>query len=262
MNYTEKHIITLNSNEVSNKYNDTYLSNVDFAFPSLLKPDDDILFSEILLVKAEIPVSFYTINSTNNILNYFLTTNKTITITLGNYNANSFITELNTQFLANSDTFTITIKSSNGLLTFSNSTAFSFISTGSTVLSTLGFLNQNYSSVSNALTAPFPLNLLGIKRISIKSNQLLANNFTSTNKGLDSVLGVIQVNQPSFGLIVYETQQQDGHLLRNKSLSKIDIQLLDENNNFINFNNIGWTITLMLCINRIVPIPTTKKINE
>ena len=239
----ETHLITLNSFDAQ-KNNSSYNSNVVFNFPSLLKDEKNILYNEILLLKCEIPFSFYAITANNNVLSYYLGTNKSITIPVGNYNANSFITQLTALFTSNGDTFTIAINNSTGILTFSTSTSFSFYA--SIIMTTLGFLNTTYSSTSNSLTAIYPLNLLGPKRLTIKSNQLLTNNVSSKNNGLDSVLGVVSVNVPSFNLISYQTQENDGHPLRSKVLNQIDIQILDENGNFINFNNIDWTISIIL----------------
>jgi hypothetical protein len=40
------------------------------------------------------------------------------------------------------------------------------------------------------------------------------------------------------------------HILRRRVLNGIDIVITDENNNFIDFHNIDWTITLCLSIIR------------
>ena len=257
--YTENHLITLHSN---NNDNGSYLSNIIFQFTGLLKPDKKIIRNEIMLLKAEIPSSFYAINSNNNILSYYTTSNKTITISNGNYNANTFITAMNTLFSANGDTFSITINNSNGILTFSNSSSFTFFYSSSSIFGVLGLnTTTNYSSSSNSLTCIYPLNLLPPKRLTMKSNSLISNNFSSSNKGLDSVLGVIQVNQPSFNLIVYQAQQTDAHLLKNNFIDSIDIQILDENNN-INFNGIDWCITLLLKSTKIITIFQSSDIND
>ena len=40
----------------------------------------------------------------------------------------------------------------------------------------------------------------------------------------------------------------DNHILKQKVLNGIDIVLTDENNNYIDFHNIDWTITLCLSV--------------
>ena len=261
--YNENHLITLHSSDAINFINGSYLSNLIFQFTGLLKPEKNILRNEIILLKAEIPSSFYAINSNNNVLSYYTTSNKTITLPNGNYNANTFITAMTTLFSSNGDTFSISINNANGILTFSNSSSFTFFYSSSSIFGVLGLITtSNYSSISNVLTCIYPLNLLPAKRISIKSNSLISNNYSSSNKGIDSVLGVIQVNQPSFNLITYQAQQTDAHLMRNKFIDNIDIQMLDENNNFINFNGIDWCITLLLKTTRNLYIFPSSDIND
>ena len=62
-------IITLNS-AYGSKQNGTLSSFVLFNFNGLLKEETHILRSYISVVSAQIPVSFYTINATNNALTY------------------------------------------------------------------------------------------------------------------------------------------------------------------------------------------------
>jgi len=245
----ESHLITLNSIDAIQN-NGSMISNVYFNFVGLLKPEKNILYNEVQFYKAEIPFSFFTINNSNNTLSYFLSSNKTIVIPNGNYNANTFITQLMTSFSNNGDNFVISINNSNGILTFSNTVSFVFYT--SIIMTTLGFQNQTYNSSGNTIIAPFPLNLLGIKRLSIKSIELMTNNYSSSNSGLDSVLGVVSVDVPNFNLITYSNSSGISHKLRNKFINKIDIQILDENNNFIDFNNIHWSINLLLTTYRII----------
>ena len=69
MVYQDNRIITLNSQD-GEKLNGTYLSNIHFNFSGLLKEDPNLIRSYITVLNAQIPVSFYIIDETNNILNY------------------------------------------------------------------------------------------------------------------------------------------------------------------------------------------------
>jgi hypothetical protein len=42
-------------------------------------------------------------------------------------------------------------------------------------------------------------------------------------------------------------------------VSLIDIQVLDENSNYVDFNNIDWTISLQLTIFRRIPLPSNSR---
>ena len=65
MSYLDSRIIILNSVH-GRLLNGTYKSNVEFSFQGLLTQEDNIEHVQISLVNAQIPVSFYTINYTNN----------------------------------------------------------------------------------------------------------------------------------------------------------------------------------------------------
>ena len=115
----------------------------------------------------------------------------------------------------------------------------------------LGFeLNQTYTSPGPnpfILNAPYPLNLLGIKKLNILSSELSTINYSS-NKGTVSLLGSIPVDQPSFGLVIYENKTNTKYKLNNFEISKIDIQIEDETHNPVNFNNINWCLLFGLII--------------
>ena len=110
----------------------------------------------------------------------------------------------------------------------------------------LGFQNYStYSTVAYILTAPFPMNVLGIKRLSIKSYNLGVSSFGS--KGSDPTLCVLPCDAPPFGMISYQNQNSvDQQKIKVKMINSIDIFIYDENNNLIDFNNQNWTMTLCL----------------
>ena len=117
MSYLDSWIIILNSAH-DRLLNGTYKSDIEFQFNGLLKQEDDIQQVQILLLNAQIPVSWYIINYTNNLFTLQLGNNitKTYYISVGNYNANTLITALNT--LINDSNFSITISKITGKLTF------------------------------------------------------------------------------------------------------------------------------------------------
>ncbi len=155
-------LVNLNS-ENGLLLNGTYLSNILFSVNGILKQDDNLIYSKISLLSAQIPVSWTTINLTNNILNYTISSvDFSITISTGNYSGYTLITELQTLFLANGHNFSINININTGILTFTIViNEFTFLSS-STCLEILGF-SSNLTSSSLTLTMPFPSNTLGIK---------------------------------------------------------------------------------------------------
>ena len=243
---TESRLININSANALIKNNGTYNSDVVFKFPGLVKPEQHITSVQFQLVDVVLPVSFYNINYTNNTLSYQISSvNYTITATPGNYNFNSLASQMISKFLANGHTFTITINKQTGII-FLATPATNFILQVSSMFSVLGLLLSNHTSSSFSLTADYPLNLLGITKIKIQSVNLNTYNVDSSNNGNSNNIGLIPVDQPSFGLIVYENKSSSKFLLRDNRVDEIDLQLLDQNNNLINFNNLDWSLTILI----------------
>jgi hypothetical protein len=252
----DSRFINLYSRNASEKVNGSLLSSVTFNFKNILKESDDILYTQVGVFNAQIPISWYTIDQYRNVLKYKYpsssSTISTISLTLGNYNSNSLITEMKTQFLANGHNFTINLNSINGKVTFSSTSNFSFLNTtnGSLIMDLLGFDDSvNYTSSSLSLTAIYPLNMLGIQRLKINSNALSTHTINSKTLSESNTIASIPVNASSFGLIQYENKNVYS-LLRAKVINQIDIQIRDQDENLIDLNGIDWTMTLQIIVYR------------
>lgn len=247
---TETKLINLTSETATQFFNSTYLSNVTFDTPSLLVKSQYITKVELELLHAEIPVSFYTINYSNSYFKFQIDTGPIITqqVPVGNYNANTLIAALLT--IINDANFQITISKITGKLTFHHNKPFIIYTDNQySIGNVLGFdLGTSYSSNDlpiYTLNAPYPLNLLGIKKININSSRLITTNFTS-GQGSNTLLHSVSVDQPSWGLILYKNTSGIRFNLGNREIHKIDLQLFDEDQNFINFNNINWSMLFCL----------------
>ena len=250
MPYLDNHLITLNSSDAI-KLNSSYLSNVVFPFRGLLKDDVNIIRSYITLINAQIPVSFYIIDATNNTLAYFqpyTSAYKTIVIPVGNYNASTIVSALNAGVIANGDTATFSFNSLIGCIkVISTYTWYENGAYGSTISNILGLTRY-----SNSFTFPYPLNLLGKSKLFINSSNLNNVAYTSHNTGFSTCICTIPVNVPPYGLIQYSSlTDQNKNILVNRVLDTIDIQVLDLDNNFVNFNSVNWSITLCLSIEKM-----------
>jgi hypothetical protein len=250
MVYEDNRIITLNSQD-GEKLNGTYLSNIHFNFSGLLKEDANLIRSYITVLNAQIPVSFYIIDETNNILSYTdNSVDKTIELTEGNYNGNQMVTALNTGFTANGTSITSFLAPQSGILYFfiSGGSSITFLST-STVKTILGF-DVNISSTT-LIKLPYQLNLLGKKKLFINSNNLRNSAFTSKSLSCVQTIAVVPVDQPPYSMINYTASIDiQKIILSNRSVDMIDIEFVDENNNYINFRNIDWSITLCLTVEK------------
>ena len=252
--YIDQRLITLSSdNAILN--NGSFLSDVNFTFVGLLKDDKDIEMIEISVQNAQIPISFYNINVYNNILIItYDSIQYTLTLTRGNYNSTTLINEITTKLSAQGITdITISISSITGNLTFTRAGSLDFtIDSIGTINKVLGFLeNTNYTSVSGILIPPNPLNLLGLLKVKLVSFELLTNNYDSSVDGNLNVLATIPIEAGSFGLILYDNISNTQSILRNNTLDGFDLKLYGDDNNLINFNGIGWNISLLLSITRV-----------
>lgn len=248
----ESKLINLNSNNAI-KNNSTFLSNVYFPFPSLIVNNSNIKKVQISVLNAQFPYSFYIINVYNNLLRMSVNGGVpfTLTLTRGNYNSNTLITEILTQLsLAGITNITIVLSTITGRLSFTTTgTSIEIFASGSTILRVLGFdPTTNYTSVSQVLTAPFPLNLLNTLKIRVCSLALCSNSLDSSVNGNLNLLASFAVNAESYGLNIYENPTGIKTELQVRDLNGFDIQILDDDSNLINFNNVYWTITMQLDI--------------
>jgi hypothetical protein len=271
MVYQDNRLITLNSQD-GTKINGTYLSNIQFNFNGLLKDDRNLIRSYITVLNCQIPVSFYIIDETNNYFE-FLTgisgpTYKTY-VPVGNYNGNQLVTALNNIFQINGVSVVCSLDTLTGLLSFSISSLALYLSSNSTIKKILGY--DTLLASSFFLTLPYQLNLLGKKKLFINSYNLRNSAYTSKNVGFVQTIATIPVDQPPYNMINYVSATDlEKVILSNRSLDTIDIQIFDEDNNYINFRNINWSITLCLTVEKIdlerldyslnnLPIPTNDK---
>lgn len=257
----ENKLITLNT-RYAQRNNGSFISDVIFPFRGVLKEEDDIISSNICIMNAQIPVSFYTINETNNTFQMKLTASPTytlITIPLGNYNANSLLTVINAQITGLATVVTLT--PANGKLLFTAAASVDVLMTALTpsgdpnfIFRILGFPNAGYVQSGTSIVPAYPLNLLGVNRLAIRSSKLLINSFNSVTANLGITLATIPVDVPAFSLINYTNQTDlNKAALQIKIIDLIDIQIVDEDNNPINFNGIDWTMTLVLENIRHIP---------
>lgn len=218
-----------------------------FELPNMMKRHDHIKYITLGVSHAEIPVSWYIINNSNNLLviNLNGTGDIEYDLTNGNYNANTFKTMLLVLLGASWD---INLDSSTGKYTLSHDT-YEFVINGytSTCQKIMGFNeNTNYSSSSLSVTFPNPCNFLGTSKINIKSSTLQLDNLDSSTNGHSGSITSISNNAELYGVILYNNQNNFKNLIYNDFLNGIDISITDQDNNLIDFNGIDWYITIQI----------------
>lgn len=249
MTEVENKLIVINSADGIQR-NSTYLSDMIFNFQNILSDDDDIISSNICVMNCQVPVSFYTINESNNIFGVATNINlfQTFTLPVGNYNANTLITKMNTLMTTGLMSVTFTFASLTGKVSItggSGVTSITFSSALSQFYKVIGSVFP-ISTGTSVLNMPYPLNLLGVKKLIIKSQLLGISSYESgTNQSV--TLTTIPNNNSPFTMISYENRSNlNKAIVRVRKIDAIDIQIEDEDGNKINFNNINWTLTLVL----------------
>jgi len=257
----QSRLVSLNSRFATKFLNGDKHSSLLFDFNSISPKSVDTLYHTIAIQSAEIPASYYNINGTNNSINITdsVGTTATVTISEGNYNADTFKTEFVLKF--NAATFAgnafLDFNTINGKFSLLSAT----VGTGLTVnlatttcrlplgisLDATGTLAFPY--VAPEVEFPLPADFLGITKIKMGSDALAGGNFDSNNLNTTTLVDTISATATPFGLIIYNSLGRES-FVKAKRIDEIDIQLLDQNNNFIDFNGVNWCMTLLINTHR------------
>lgn len=241
----DSHKYFLSPSGAAQKLNGDANSQLVFSLPNAYKASNAVVYCTARIVHAEIPNSFYIVNQYNNLLH---TSFGTYPIPYGNYNANTLQTYLKSVFPAN---VSLSFSPLNGRFTFSSpNMAFSILD-DSTCGILLGFTNgTTYASIivsgSNVLEMPRPANLYGLKSVYVRLPQLVMDNLNTISKD-KSTIANIPKNVSPYGVILYENASGSYSVVKNdlKGLdTNLTVELLDDQQNPIDFNGIEWSITL------------------
>ena len=218
-----------------------YKSSIEYNIPDMIVRDESIEYIQFSIPYAVIPVSFYTINQNNNKLNVLENaTYNTYTFPHGNYTASTFIKEFKIQL---GSEWNITLNTFNSIFTITNSVNSFTLFKNSSVTSVMGFSTDLTSSLvngMNTLVLTRCCNFLPLPRVCIRCNELLTNNnmIGNNNRSSDLVISVPNNAKPN-GQIYYQNTTQIKSLYKGDNLSRIVINITDDDGNFINFNGIS-----------------------
>jgi hypothetical protein len=238
--------IYLNSGSADFYMNNTKKSNICFCFQQPIQIHKNTIEMRMSIVNAQIPISWYLINSNNNKI--IITVNSVTTTYYfkhGNYNINSFITEWNNSI---GPGWVLTFDSVTNKIKFVYTSNFIFTDTDpNTLFPIIGFNSgTTYTSSSFSLTSPFCVNFAGITSIKVKSSTFNLGNLDSYKKGKSRTLASIPVNSVGSGYILYHNYTQYSNIFKNYELSTIGIEIQDDFLNYIDFNNVDWSMTLQI----------------
>jgi hypothetical protein len=206
----------------------------------------------ISLKHATIPVSWYNVNSNNNIIIISLLDGTTynLTIPVGNYTGITLASQINTLVSAVLPSFTCTFSIKTSKLTFTYSTMF-FINYASSY-KVLGFQKNiiNSSSLNGSiysLTSSKVIDLIPVKCVCVHLSGMNTDNKSLNAPNNYSILCSIPVSSSPMGLIIYNNETFRYNTEQNQ-LSQITINLLDQDGNIIEFNGIDFIMTFQFDI--------------
>lgn len=240
---TKQFFLTSNSNNAT-LVNGNNKSHIIFYLPKMINHTKNLLYHTVKISHLEIPYSFYNMNEYNNLLVF---NNQLIYVPVANYNAITLQDAINQLFLDNSINAVLSFDNQTGRFNITSPNSFS-ISNTSTIYKILGLQQgTNYTGIfdfvdSYYLEAPYLANLAGTNNIFIRSN-LITNNFNTFNNDV-SVLKSVPVNVSPFSIIMYNNTENIETIIKNRDLNFLEIELIDDLGNLINFNNIDWNICL------------------
>ena len=221
-------------------------ANCVFNIQTLEIPQQHTIYLSVR--HANIPYSFYNIDTTNNQLIYNEngnTINSVVNIVPGNYNAN----QLCSYFSTSMPNFTCTYNSIVNKFTFTNALYNFTFNPASTCLGMLGFsYNSMYlSSALKYIDSTHCANLQTKQCICIASN-FQTGNINSTDVSTRNILCSIPIATPPYTNIIYKNDSNFRNNLYTNIISTIALKLVDQNNQLINLNGCDWSVTLQLDI--------------
>lgn len=232
----------------SNAVNGSFKSQVNVSLPDLAFHDFNIQNVYLSVNHCEVPNSFYIVNYTNN---QIVVDDIIYSFPVGNYNVNSFITV----FQSVINEVTITYSSTSNKYTLLNTSPITKIINASnpncTINKVMGFGTTDITLLTGtSQELPYLINFLPMQRINFRSNFFKFNNYNSSD-GSSDVFLCLQNNAGPLSMINYVNQSGDEYLIQDRNITAFTINVTDDYNNFINFNNIDWTLSFKITIEYI-----------
>jgi len=239
--------IYLNSANADIYLNNTMKSNLTFFFEDPLTFDKHSMTKKFSIVNAQFPVSYYLINNSNNQISISIQGASAIVyiFPVGNYNINQFIAQW---YISIGSLWVLSYSSITNKITFTYPFSFSFSYLSNSIMSILGFNKPYsfYSSVNGIIISPYAINFGGILKLDVKTSSFNVSNMDSYQKGRNNTIASIPVNSVQNGYIMYNNFTNYNSMFRNSQISDLNIMIQDEFNNFIDFNNCDWSITVQI----------------
>jgi len=239
----EEFLVVLDSRNATTYLNDSKNSSIMFQFEDSIQKDKNAIKLTCSVMSFTCPVSFYNINSTNNLFSVTISSpspvNYDFYVPPGNYNVNTLITALS------SIPLTITFNNLSNKLTLTHSTYNFTINSKSTIYGVMGFKNQTtYTSSSLSVTLPYTVNFAGLNSFNIHFDNIVTRNIDSFTLTNSSIIASIPVNANQAGVIFFNKSFDFEFLVSQNVIDFIQIDLKDDIGTYLDLNNSHWNLTL------------------
>lgn len=244
--YTEKEnfLVVIDSRNATEYTNGSLHSSVHFDLNDPIRFTKNAIRMTCSVLQFQSPNSLYNINETNSILTTIINNITTYYyIDYGNYNCNTLKDKLLSLLPS---AFTISFDTTTNKYKFIHST--NNFTIGGTIGPILGFQTSATSS-SLILTMPYTCNFNGLQNFNIHMTNIITKNIDSYNKSISNIIQTIPV-QPGSNTISYIKNADFNFIINQDVIDDIQIDIKDDLNNYLNFNNQHWNLTLYFSIIR------------
>ena len=205
---------------------------------------------------ASIPNSFYNVQSGENAFTITetvsgTTTQRNLSITPANYTAATLRNEVALQLNAGATiAYTVAFNNERGKFTITTATSgvtqFALTFDTDSPRRSLGFNVGTFTSTNNTLTSDRVADLTnGRHLIHVHTSLATTSIYTSRSSRIDAtLLGIIPIDVPNFSVIQFQVEQRHMCHLSQRFISNFDISLKDSEGKALDFNGVGWEITL------------------
>ena len=205
----------------------------------------------IELMHCSIPNTFYNINSTNNTFIINESGDVTVTLRNGNYIIADLVTEITNQLSALTvattldETYTITYNSNTMHILISSTGSFSLSFGNSFLYKVIGFDNETYDDVSNAIESVNSVDLNVVKNFLINLNGYKQGQIATNLNHVYTF--IIPVTGSPGELIHYNMSDFDQKInLNDVRIDLMHAEIRDQDYNFLDLNNANFVFTLKI----------------
>ena len=224
---------------LSSKHADNKLSDSHCVW-NLNQPINPPRGTRILMAVTdfEVPYSFYSINTTNNVLAF--TGKSPLTITTGNYDVNTLVTYFNDNLTDISASYV----AQQNHIRFTSSSAISLDNTNTTCAFELGF-SETDTQNSTTIQSTQSVNLAGTSAIYLRIKNITTNNIDS-GSAHSSTLAKVNVTGNHLSWIYYTPSELIYQLVHDHQFNHIEIAIEDQDGHAIELNGATWSIVLSI----------------